>query len=539
MNITDVPRAPSPLDAVRIGRFGFLVSIQLGNAIGVWMHVLAAQWLLTERRESAVVIGLVPAAVSIPFLVLALPMGVIAGYARREAIMAAAMALAAGASAVACVLAWTGRASAWTLVVSVIMIGIGLVSVGIAWQSLLPETLEPRLVGVAAVVDGAVFNSARAIGPVIAGIGLSLTSASVVFAVNAVLFGSCAIAMTAAGRRWPSRTRPREPLVAAMAGGLRFARHSPWTRRLLVRMVAFGLPSSCLWALLSLVAHDRLHLGSTGFGLMSGMLGVGAVAGSFAVAPLRRKMSVSGFAVVGSVAYAVVLLILATVSSPGLVMLFLVLGGAAWVGVQSTWMMLSHQALPDWVRHRTIAMILFLFQGTQAAGAVLWGALADAVGLSSSIACAAAMMLLSAVAMGRRGLHASAGIEPVPSGSPAPAAIWSVDADEDLAIEITYTVRTEAVAEFRAAMEQLRRSRLRLGAHGWRLLRDPETTSRFVESYLVRSWSEHVAQETERLTHPELRLRQAIDRLADQQTSPRYLVVDRPTKETVRHDRHV
>ena len=59
-------------------------SIQLANAVGVWMHVVAAQWILTEAGRSATEVAAVPAAMSLPFFLLCLPFGALAGRISRR-----------------------------------------------------------------------------------------------------------------------------------------------------------------------------------------------------------------------------------------------------------------------------------------------------------------------------------------------------------------------------------------------------------------------------------------------------------------------
>jgi MFS family permease len=503
--------------------------VQLGNAIAVWAQVVAVQWVLTAQGRSALVVSLAPAALSLPFLALALPLGVVVSYASRERLMAGAMLASAVAAAAAWALTATGQATPTALILSVAAVGVSLVCVGVAWQSLLPETVEKRAVASAAIVDAAAFNSARAAGPIAAGAVLALAGPAHVFAGTTALFALCAAGLLVATVGRPSRRAPRQPIMRSTAAAVRFAAHSPWTRRLLLRMVLFGVPSSCLWATLSLVVHDRLHLGSGGFGLMMGMIGVGAVLGTLALTSLRGRMSVNGFAVLGSAAYAAVLAVLATVGSVPVVAAFLVLGGAAWVGVQSTWMQLGHQALPFWVRPRIIAMILFLFQGTQALGALLWGAAVDLVGLRTAILLAATVMALSAVGLLRRGLYPSAGIEPEPAVGlvtlPTPPGAAT---SGDVMVEVNYRVApTEEEEEFFTAMQRLRLSRLRLGARRWTLFTDPSRPGQYVECYVVGGWTEYVAQETDRLTVPERQLRDRVATLADV-AEPRVLVEARP-----------
>jgi quinol monooxygenase YgiN len=91
---------------------------------------------------------------------------------------------------------------------------------------------------------------------------------------------------------------------------------------------------------------------------------------------------------------------------------------------------------------------------------------------------------------------------------PQPAVYWT---DPQLAINpelnsgpvlvaVHFTVAPERQADFLAAMDQLRRSRLRTGATRWELYRDGERPNQFVETFRVPSWEEHLRQHEGRLT---------------------------------------
>lgn len=521
-------KAPGPLAALRVRTFQVLMGVQLVNAVAVWVHVVSVQWILTDRGESATVVSLAPAAVALPFLALALPVGVVVGFASRERLMMLAT-LASGISAAGgAVLSSTGADHAALVLATVMVVGVALVVVGVAWQSLLPETVGRALVPSAAVVDGAAYNIARALGPLLAGIGLGLRSPVVVFGLVALAFGCCSVVLVLVQSRSRRRSGPRQPIVPAIRGALRFTRHSPWTTRLLLRMTMFGLPASALWALVSLVVHDRLQLGSRGFGVMMALVGVGAVAATLSLARLRQRVSVRVFAALGSLAYAATLAAMGLSVVPAVVAIFLVLGGIAWVGVQSTWMMLAHQALPDWVRPRVIALVLFLFQGSQAVGSMLWGVASDLVGLPAALLTASFLMLVSVVVLLRSGLGSSAGIEPLLVDPDASIAAQVSGAEEGkLLVRYEYVVEPGQVCAFEAAMGPLRLSRLRLGARDWTLEhggRGPSADSqRWVETYRVSGREELMEQETVRLTIPEERLRVAVREIATRVRGPMLL----------------
>lgn len=519
---TRSPRAPV-LPALASRWFRFIVLFQLGNALAVWSQVVGGQWVLVEAGASAFVVALVPAAVSLPFVLLALPVGSLVSSRRRETLMALAMGAAAIASLVTAGLTAAGAAGAPVLILATAVVGVALVVVGVAWQSMLPETVDRALISSATVLDGAVFNAARALGPVLAGVGLVVLGPSWVFAVNGALFVAAALAMLVSRRRWPSSVGEREPLWRSMHSGVWFVRHSPWTRRVLFRMFMFGIPAAALWALLPVVAHDRLQLSSVGLGVATGALGLGAVAGTFFIAPLRDRVSVNVFAAGGSATYGLVLVVLAVSTSAPLTILALLPAGVAWVGVQSTWMMLANQALPGWVRPRVIAILLLVFQGSQALGAVAWGLLADAIGTPQALGTAAACLAVTVHGFRRRGLTGTEDMEPL-----------RIDPQHDLEIaDLTGPVQVEhayEVAEprreaFLQAARDLRMSRLRMGAQAWVLLVDPRRPSHFVERYRLAAAPDLHLMGRQRLTVPEDRVRRRLEELADQVDPPQLLAV--------------
>ena len=124
-----------------------------------------------------------------------------------------------------------------------------------------------------------------------------------------------------------------ERFVPALRAGARYIRHSLITRRILLRSILFVAPGASLWALLPLVATERLGLDAAGFGFLLGALGVGAVGGAFVMPRLRSRVSVGQLIGGASLVYALALLTLALVTNVPLIVAVLLLAGAAWLAV--------------------------------------------------------------------------------------------------------------------------------------------------------------------------------------------------------------
>jgi hypothetical protein len=109
----------------------------------------------------------------------------------------------------------------------------------------------------------------------------------------------------------PSRGSGADPgsFLLALHSGTRYVRYAPVVRRMLLRVALFLVPGSVLWALLPLIATERLGLGSSGYGLLLGSLGIGAVAGAFVLPAVRTRLAPNTLVAVANCVYAVALVV--------------------------------------------------------------------------------------------------------------------------------------------------------------------------------------------------------------------------------------
>lgn len=143
-----------------------------------------------------------------------------------------------------------------------------------------------------------------------------------------------------------------------------------------------------------------------------------------------------------------------------------------------------------------------MFQGSQAVGAVIWGVIADRSTVTTALLVAAAVLALGALAGLRTPMPNTANLDRMPSAHwPAPQLLLTPDpADGPVLVTLTYRVPEQNAAAFTAAMQPVARSRRRTGALRWELFRDGTDPTRFVESYLVATWAEHLHQHDRRQT---------------------------------------
>jgi quinol monooxygenase YgiN len=141
------------------------------------------------------------------------------------------------------------------------------------------------------------------------------------------------------------------------------------------------------------------------------------------------------------------------------------------------------------------------FLGTQAVAAPIWGLVVQHLGLRTALLAAAALLAFSTLMVG---------VLPVPDSHQldrSPLAYWDTprftldpEPTSPVVVSIEYEVDESQQAAFLAAMEPMRRSRLRSGAIRWDLYQVGASPRLFVEQFEVASWQEHQRQHDERLT---------------------------------------
>ena len=271
---------------------------------------------------------------------------------------------------------------------------------------------------------------------------------------------------------------------------------------MLLRAALFLIPGSALWALLPLIATERLGLGASGYGLLLGSLGVGAVGGAFILPRLRAKLAPNTLIATASCVYGVGLVVAVLTHITAVTVVVLLPAGVAWMAFLSSMNAWLQLFLPAWVRARGISVYLMVLFGSQAIGALLWGAVASPAGLVATFLIAGGLMALGTATIliwplidtGEMGRDARA-------YWPEPELVSHIGADTGpVVVETTYTVTPENQDAFLEAMSSVRLSRLRTGATNWGLFRQGETENVFVELFVVPSWQEHERQHNERQT---------------------------------------
>ncbi len=489
----------------------------LASNIGLWMQTVGAQWLMVSLPHAAILVSLVQTADMLPDILFGAVGGVLADIFDRRRLLIVVQAYMVVNGIALTVLTIAGHMPPALLLTFTFLLGAGSVLTNPAYQSLIPDIVPRDQLIQAATLSSVGVNLSRAVGPALAGILIARAGVPTVFALSAAMYLFFGIAVAV----WHPPARQElykpEPFISALRAGARYVRYSPVTRRILLRAALFLVPASALWALLPLIATERLGLGAGGYGVLLAALGVGAVLGSFVLGSVRDRMSNNQLIAVASVVYAGVMAVVALVPNAALALVVLLVAGLAWIAVISSVNATLQLFLPRWVRARGLSIYLTVLFGSQAIGAVVWGVLADTAQLVPTLLIAAGALVVAAATIRAWPLHETTGWDrSIAAAWPQPQLVVDTDPQGGpVVVRVIYTVAPEHEEAFLRAMAGLRLSRLRTGATQWGLFRDGEVARRFVELFVTSSWDEHLRQHQGRLTGTDREIDAAAKVLSD------------------------
>jgi len=486
---------PSAWAPLRQPLFRALWIATLVSNIGTWVHEVGAGWLMVTLNPDPLMVSLVQAATALPIFLLALPGGALADIIDRRRYLIytqAWMLVVVLALAVTTALGWV---NAWGLLAFTFALACGAALNTPAWAATVHEIVPRSELQAAIALNSLGINLARAVGPALAGVIVAASGPQAAFMLNALSFIGVIVVLV----RWPRvaapSTLPAERFSGALRAGVRYVREATALQYVMGRAAAFFVFSSATWALLPLVARNTGG-GAGTYGLLLAGIGAGAVSAALVMPSLRRRCSRDVLVRGATVVYAAGSAGVALAGTLALLLPAVLACGAAWLALLSTLHVSAQTAVPQWVRARALSVYLMVYAAGMTGGAVLWGAMAGRWGVPPALLSAAAGALIAMLITWRFTLGGEDGL-----ARSAPAALMRSPGHDGIApergpvaVHVEYRIAPADAGAFVAAVQGMQRIRRRDGALSWGLFEDPDSPGRYVETFVVESWAEHLRQ---------------------------------------------
>ncbi len=366
------------------------------SLIGTWMQMTAQAWLVLSLTHSSTALGIVVALQTVPVLLLGPYGGVIADRTDKRKMMIALQSAMGVQALTLGVLTVAGVVQVWEIGILAAVLGLNNAFENPSRQSFMLELVGPEHLRNAVTLNSVLVNVARSIGPAVAGILIATVGDGVSFLVNAASFVAVVASLITMDTTALSPVEPMRRARGQLREGLRYVRSR---RQLAVPLIMMGIAGCLTYEFqvsLPVMADRGLDVGATGFGFMTGAMGIGAVFGGLLVAARGntglRPLVMASFGFAGALALATL--------APNLAieLIALALAGAASISFMSTGnTTLQLNSAPE-MRGRVMSLWFVAFQGSTPIGGPLVGWTMAVLGARAGLGLGALTVLLVAVA---------------------------------------------------------------------------------------------------------------------------------------------
>lgn len=369
---------------------------------GTWMQVTAQGWLVYQLTHSPIYLGIVSAATSLPILMFSLFGGVLADRFEKRKLLIVTQALSTLPPLIIGLLTSAGVVNVYHVISLGFIIGtINALDVP-ARQSYLIHMVDRKSLLNAIAMNSAAFNSARMLGPMLAGLLISVLGIAFCFYINALSYLAVVLALTLIKAKSPGKPGG-QTMLRDIAAGMRFIRHEPGILRpiLMVSTISlFGLP---FVSQLPIFAEEVLGIGARGLGFLMGASGAGALVAAIALA-FRGSADEKGIVISMAALTFPLSIILFTFSDSYIVsMALMVVAGLSVVVFLTNANNTVQMKSPDGLRGRVMSVYTLMFLGMTPIGHSMLGLLAGRIGAVHAVLTASSICLaLSAIILLRR-----------------------------------------------------------------------------------------------------------------------------------------
>ena len=371
---------------------------QFISNIGSWMQGIAQGWLVYRLTDSPFLLGFVGFANSIPQFFLMLPGGVVADRFDRRRVVSASQCVQTLTALWLAIAIYAHRITVWQIIAAAIVTGIAMSFSGPAYQAMVVDLLDDRSrLSNAIAMNSLQFNLSRAIGPLIAGVALSLYGPFWCFFLNAISFLPLIWALGAIKARQIRHPVSEAAMLSHLGEAFQYVLRERIVLLLLSIVAAASLFGYPYLSLLPMIARALFVNDAKGLGLLMGGIGAGALSGSLVLSVRTPKPSRMTTVILITLAtFGIGLAGIGFTRQQAPIFALLVLSGASMVICVALCNTSIQQRIPDALRGRVLSMYTFAFSGFLPFGNLFGGILAEHRGFQPTMAVLGGSLIVTA-----------------------------------------------------------------------------------------------------------------------------------------------
>ncbi|MBI3174036.1 MAG: MFS transporter [Chloroflexi bacterium] len=393
-NVPPPASGNSTFVAMRHRNFQLYFGGQLVSNIGTWMQAIAQAWVVYQIGHSELTLGLVAFASAIPTLIISPWGGVVVDRMSRRTLLlltqTGAMLLAFSLAA----LTFTGVVQEWHVIVLAALLGVVNAFDAPARQAIVPELVGKEDLANAIALNSMMFNSARVIGPAVAGLVLAAVGSAWCFTINGISFLAVLIGL------WLMEIPKRqvEHHIASpwqqLVGGVQYAARIREISALILLSLVFSIFGISYSTILPAFIEKTLHQGAVAYGWVNTATGLGAVTGAFLLAHRVSNGRRGQWLVLTNIAFPIILIAFSFNTFYPLSLLLAYGLGLGFMMQFATINTLLQTRVADEFRGRVMGLYTITFFGFAPFGNLLIGFLGENIGLGIAMSLFAVCSLI-------------------------------------------------------------------------------------------------------------------------------------------------
>ncbi len=372
--------------ALKFRNYRIFITGQALSNIGNLMQQVAVSWLAYQLTDSAFVLGIVTFAKQMAAFFTGLFAGVIADRFNKKQIIQIAQLLIGIASLLMAIITWMELATITFLIGVQLFMGL-MKGLEIPCRQALVNNILPdrQYLMNAIALNSTVFNTARVLGPGIAGLLIPIAGEALCFFIYAVL--SLFIVVTLIFVKTYGETKQDSKLNfrAEFLEGAQYAFGFPSIKLSILFVGAFTLVGVSFIVLLPLLTGEVFQEGSEVFGYMNSALGLGAIVGGVFLANKSQSDGIQKLIFFAAALFSVSLLAISVSNALMLTLMAIAFTGLGRVIVFAGTNTLLQTISAEDKRGRVLSLYIAMFMAGVTLGGILVGALADLVGVMNTI----------------------------------------------------------------------------------------------------------------------------------------------------------
>jgi MFS family permease len=387
------------LRALRHRNVRLFFASQLISLTGSYMQAVAQAWLVYRLTNSPALLGVVAFWGQISVFLLAPVSGTVADRISRHTILIATQTSAMLLSLLLAALTIAGNVQTWHVFIIAALLGVGNAFEFPARQAFVADLVPKDELMSAVTLNSSVINTARMIGPAIAGYLIAAIGEGWCFFANGVSYIAVIVGLILMNIK-PAKHPRVHSLRADIAETFRFIRKNGTVAALLFLLGLVSLMGMRYDVLMPVFAKEVSHGGPSAYGLLMAASGVGAILGSLGLMVLGKARWLGDWIGLSTAAFGASLVLLSFSRSFGVSVAWMLLVGFSMVTQLDSSNTLVQEIVPNKLRGRVMSVWTMMLTGLAPFGSLLAGVLGQRFGAARTLAAGGMACIMGAVVFG-------------------------------------------------------------------------------------------------------------------------------------------